>query len=94
LDLDPDDVIVDEGCVLDVGRFVEVTSNTVYDESLDLVRLDPADSSGLLRLALQKGGRDVVPVLDASLSDMARRHLMTAIVEFQPTASSTLVFAA
>jgi hypothetical protein len=36
LDLDPDDVIVDEGCVLDLGRFVEVTSNTFYDEGLDL----------------------------------------------------------
>jgi hypothetical protein len=36
LDLDPDDVIVNEGCVLDLGRFVEVTSNTLYDESLDL----------------------------------------------------------
>ena len=80
LDLDPNDVVVDEGCVLDVGRFVEVTSNTFYDESLDLVCWDPADSSGLFRLALQKGGRDVVPVLDASLSDMARCHLMTAIV--------------
>ena len=27
LNLDPDDMIVDEGYVLDVGRFVEVTSN-------------------------------------------------------------------
>ena len=36
LDLDPDDVIVDEGCVLDVGRFVEVTSNTFYDKGFDL----------------------------------------------------------
>jgi hypothetical protein len=34
----------------------------------------------LFRLALQKGGRDVVPVLDASLPDMARCHHMTAIV--------------
>ena len=80
LDLDPDDVIVDEGCVLDLGRSVEVTSNTFYDEGLDLIRWDSADSSGLFRLALQKRGRDVVPVLDASLSDMARCHLMTAIV--------------
>ena len=38
LDLDPDDVIVDEGCVLDVGRFVDVNSNTFYDEGLDLIR--------------------------------------------------------
>jgi hypothetical protein len=45
LDLDPDDVIVDEGCVLYVGRFVEVTSNTFYDEGLDLIRWDSADSS-------------------------------------------------
>jgi hypothetical protein len=80
LDLDPDDVIVDEGCVLDVGRFVEVTSNSFYDERLDLICWDPADASGLFRLALQEGGRDVVPVLDASLSDMARSHLMTAII--------------
>ena len=47
LDVDPDDIIVDEGCVLDVGRFVEVTSNTFYDEGLDLICWDPADSSGL-----------------------------------------------
>ena len=40
VDLDPDDVIVDEDCVLDVGRFVEVTSNTFYDESLDLICRD------------------------------------------------------
>jgi hypothetical protein len=46
LDLDPDDVIVDEDCVLDVGRFVEVTSNTFYDEGLNLVRWDSADSRG------------------------------------------------
>jgi len=45
LHLDPDDVFVDEGCVLDVGRFVEVTSNTFYDEGLDLIRWDSADSS-------------------------------------------------
>jgi hypothetical protein len=31
LDLDPDDVIVDEGSVLDIGRFVAVTSHTFYD---------------------------------------------------------------
>ena len=37
MDLDPDDVFVDEGCVLDVGRFVEVTSNTFYDEGVDLI---------------------------------------------------------
>ena len=55
MDLDPDNVFVDEGCVLDVGRFVETTSNTFYDESLDLIRWDPADSSGLIRLALQEG---------------------------------------
>ena len=80
LDLDPNDVIVDEGCVLDVGRFVEVTSNTFYDKGFDLTRRDPADSSRLFRLALQKGGRDLVPVLDASLSDMARCHSMASII--------------
>jgi hypothetical protein len=46
-DVDPDDVFVDEGCVLNVGRFVEVTSNTFYDEGLDLIRWNPADASGL-----------------------------------------------
>jgi hypothetical protein len=65
LDLDLEDVFVNEGCVLDVGRFVEMTSNTFYDESLDLICWNPADSSCLFRLALQKRGRDVVPVLDA-----------------------------
>jgi hypothetical protein len=79
LDLDPDDVIVNEGCVLDLGRSVEVTSNTFYDEGLDLIRWD-SEQFRLVRLALQKSGREVVPVLDAPLSDMARCHLMTAIV--------------
>jgi hypothetical protein len=32
LDLDPNDVSVDEDCILDVGRFFEVTSNRFYDE--------------------------------------------------------------
>ena len=56
LDLDPDDMFVDEGYVLDISRFVEVTSNTFLDKSFDFIRWDPADSSGLFRLALQKGG--------------------------------------
>jgi hypothetical protein len=34
LDFDPDDVIVDEGCVLDLARSVEVTSNRFHDERL------------------------------------------------------------
>ena len=54
MDLDPDDMILDEDCVLDVGRFVEVTSNTFYDEGLDLICWDPADGSDLFRLALQR----------------------------------------
>jgi hypothetical protein len=32
LHLDPDDVFVDEGCVLDVGRFVEVTAQILRRE--------------------------------------------------------------
>jgi hypothetical protein len=31
LDLDPDNVIVDEGYVLDVGRFANVASNRFHD---------------------------------------------------------------
>jgi hypothetical protein len=65
LDLDPDDVIVDENCVLDLGGFVEVISNSFYDEGLNFMCWNPADSSGLFRLAPQNGGRDVVPILDA-----------------------------
>jgi hypothetical protein len=73
-------MIVDEDRVLDLGGFVEVTSNTFYDQGLDLICWDSADGSGLFRLALQKGGRDVVPVLDASLACMARCHSMAAII--------------
>jgi len=36
--------------------------------------------SGLFGSALQQGGRDVVAVLDASLSDMAWRHSMAVII--------------
>ena len=45
LDLDPDDMILDEDRVLDLGGFVEVTSNRFYDEGLDLVCRDPIDAS-------------------------------------------------
>jgi hypothetical protein len=31
LDLDPDNVIVDEGYVVDVGRFANVASNRFHD---------------------------------------------------------------
>src|SRR5262249_13135871 len=80
LDLDPGDPIVDEDRVLDLGGCFEVTPNRFCDEGLDLVCRDPADGSGLFGSALQQGGRDVVAVLDGSLSDMAWGHSMTAII--------------
>ena len=73
-------MIVDEDGVRDLGGFVEVTPNRFCDEGLDLVCRDPADGSGLFGSALQQRGRDVVAVLDASLSDMAWRHSMAAII--------------
>jgi hypothetical protein len=72
LDLDPDNVIVDEGYVIDVGRFANVASNRFSRLALDPICWDPADSFGVFCLAVQKCGRDVVPVLHALLSDMAR----------------------
>ena len=55
LDLDPDDMIVDEDCVFDLGGFVEVISNGFGDEVLDLFCRDSADGAGLLGPALQQG---------------------------------------
>ena len=71
---------LDEDCILDLGGQVEVPTNRFCDESFNLVSGDPADGPGFFGSALQQGGRDVVPVLEASLSDMAWRHSMAAII--------------
>ena len=52
LDFDPDDMSVDEDCILDLGGYVEVRTNRFCDESFDLVSGDPADGPSLLGSAL------------------------------------------
>jgi hypothetical protein len=47
LDFNPDDMRVDEDCILDLGGQVEVTANRFDDESFNLVSRDPADGPGL-----------------------------------------------
>jgi len=80
LDFDPDDMSLDEDCILDLRGRVEVPPNRICNESFNLVSRDPADGPGLFGSALQQGRRDVVPVLGASLADMARGHSTAAII--------------
>jgi hypothetical protein len=56
LDLDPDDMSLDENCILDLGGQIEVPTNRFCDESFNLVSGDPADGPGLFGSALQQGG--------------------------------------
>jgi hypothetical protein len=81
LDLDAGDMILDKKCVRDLGRFSETISHSFDDQGLDLVCRDPIDGARLFRSALQEGRRDVVPVLDAAPSRMARCHSVASIVE-------------
>ena len=81
MDLDAGDMILDEKCVRNLRGFIEMIPDSFDDEGLDLVCRNPADGAGLFRSALQQNRRDVIPVLDASLSGMARCHPMASIVE-------------
>jgi hypothetical protein len=74
-------MIVDEDCVLGLDGRIEVTSNRFYDEGLDFFCRDPFYGPSLFSLPVQKCGRDVVAVLDASPAGMARRHPMAAVIE-------------
>jgi hypothetical protein len=71
---------LDEDCILNLSGRVEGPANRICNESFNLVSRNPADGLACLARALQQGRRDVVPVLDASLADMARGHSMAAIV--------------
>jgi hypothetical protein len=62
LDFDPDDMSVDEDCIVDVSGCLEVPPNRFCDESFDLVSADAADGPGLPGSALQQCGGDVVVV--------------------------------
>src|SRR6516164_7273850 len=59
----------------------EMLSNRLYDERLDLGRRRAAYRPGLVGSALEEGGRQIVPVLDAPLSGMSRAHEIAPIVE-------------
>jgi hypothetical protein len=81
LDFDPNDMSVDEDCILDLGGCIEAPPNRFCDESFNLIGRDPADGPGLFSSSLQQGRRDVVPILDASLAGMALRRERNAGID-------------
>src|SRR4029078_7938475 len=57
LDLDPDHMILDHDCILNLCRYVEVTTDGFDDEGFDLVCRDPAEGAGLFGPSLQQSRR-------------------------------------
>ena len=47
LDFDPDDMSLDEDCILNLSGRVEVPPNRICNESFNLVSRNPADGPGL-----------------------------------------------
>ena len=80
-DLDPSDVIAEESCIFAACVRAKMLPNRGCDEGLDVVRRQAADGSGLCPLTLHEGCGDIVPILDAVLSRVARAHAIAAIVE-------------
>jgi len=74
-------VRVDEAAVVNRRRKLEVLPDRPRHHRFDRDRRDAAHRSRLFGLSLQEGGGQIVAVLDAVLSDMARRHPVAAIVE-------------
>ena len=72
---------VDETWIADLLRLSELVAQCSYDQALDLGRRDAADRSGLTGLALEQGGRDIIPVLHAVLAGVARRHAMATVIK-------------
>ncbi len=81
LDLDARNVGVDEAPVVNRLRWLEMLPNRSCDQRLDLGCRHSAYRSGAFGLALEQGGRQIVPVLDAPLADVARRHAIAAVIE-------------
>jgi hypothetical protein len=81
LDLDTLNVVGNEALIVNRLRWLEMVPNRSSHQRLDVGCRDPAYRSGALRLALEQGGRQIVPILDASFADVARRHAIAAVIE-------------
>jgi hypothetical protein len=93
LDLDARNVGVDEGpIVVNRGRWFDVIANRSNDQRLDLGCGNSVNRSRALSLALEKGGREIIAVLDSPLAGMARGHPVTAVIEDAPPANNASDF--
>src|ERR1700694_3288142 len=81
LNLDSCDVSLDEAPVVNLLRWFEMLANRPDDQRLDVGCRHAAHRSGALGGAMQKGGGQVVSVLEAALADMARAHAVAAVIE-------------
>ena len=82
MDLDARNVDVDEAPVVNRLRWLEMVSNRPLPPGSRsrlpaLGGIDPARSG----CAVEQGGREIVPILDAPLAGMARAHAIAAVIE-------------
>src|ERR1700694_5904560 len=75
------DVSIDEAPVVNLLRWFEILANRPDDQRLDVGCRHAAHRSGALGGAMEKGGGQVVSVLEAALADMARAHAVAAVIE-------------
>ena len=78
-------VIGDKPLIVNRLRWLEMVPNRSSHQHLDVDCRDPAYRSGALRLALEQGGRQIVPVFDAPFTDVTRRHAIAAVIENAPS---------
>ena len=79
--VDAPNVVGDEAPVVNRLRWLEMVPNRSRDQGLDVGCREPAYRSGALPLALEQGGRQIVPILDTPFADVTRCHAIAAVIE-------------